>query len=133
MLWTAPPPYRPGDLTWPWKSDEFEEEIRSAARPISFSGTDRSGNSCLLRLTPDNVDDYDFSGQEHFSSLVGKRHSFTGHLGNWELMALAFFFQIQEPRFHVMARDHDFEPMDRVMRGNPPLPFQERLRLVDKE
>ena len=108
------------NLTLAMGSQMSPKEIRSTAK-ANFVQLARTALEipALLKLTPDNVDDYMiFSGQEHYDQALsrGKGILFlTGHLGNWELMALSFSFKFGTP-FHVMARVLDFEPMDRVMR-----------------
>ncbi len=90
------------NLTLAMGSQMSSKEIRSAAK-ANFVQLTRTALEipALLRLTPDNVDDYMiFSGQEHFFQALsrGKGILFlTGHLGNWELMALAFSFKFGTP------------------------------------
>ena len=108
------------NLTLAMGSQMSPKEIRHTAK-ANFVQLARTALEIpgLLKLTRDNVDDYIvFSGQEHYYQALSRGKGilfFTAHLGNWELMALAFSFKFGTP-FHVMARVLDFEPMDRMMR-----------------
>jgi KDO2-lipid IV(A) lauroyltransferase len=72
----------------------------------------------LLRINKNNVDSYvEFQGGEYLKQALATRKGFlflTGHVGNWELMALAASVKFQFSMY-VMVRPLDIESLDRFI------------------
>ncbi len=72
----------------------------------------------LMRLDRQSLDRYVvFSGLEHIEAVLSADKGMlllTAHLGNWELMALAWALKSGRP-CHVVARPLDYAPMNRIM------------------
>ena len=72
----------------------------------------------LLKLKARNLDDYvTFSGLEGLNAIADSKQPvmlLTAHMGNWELMALAWALKTKR-RCHVIARPLDYAPMGRII------------------
>lgn len=72
----------------------------------------------LMRLNRKNLDRYvTFSGLEHINKVMAAGKGMlllTAHLGNWELMALAWALKSGRS-CHVIARPLDYAPINRIM------------------
>lgn len=87
----------------------------------------------LFKLNSRNIDSYvEFDGLQNLRSALRKGKGIfflTAHLGNWELMALAFTVKFNLS-VNVIARPLDFSPMDRVLTE---IRSHTGNRVIDKE